>query len=259
MQANRPERKDALVSHAIRNTSPVRIKTGALTALTPIADGRCDDNSDNSDWTNSTIIFFRILTGYTVQYKYPQITISIIIVIIIMSRSLLCLLVTLLSSGTCFAWSPNPLSSVFGSTRVQHSIIHSDSSSSTDDESSSSAFASRRNFLSAAAMNICLLGAAAPAMAAPSPTPDEEQTKATIYRSGKQPMVPGQKPRDKGDTKGSRKDPDFLRSISDCKSQCQTTPGSDGLARPKEDCLSDCQDICCKTYEQCTFDIVPRI
>lgn len=81
----------------------------------------------------------------------------------------------------------------------------------------------------------------------------------TIYLTGKAPKVPGQKPKEKGDTSGTKKDPKFLRSISDCKSQCETTPGPDGYARSKEDCLSDCQDICCTTYEQCTFAIVPRI
>ena len=100
---------------------------------------------------------------------------------------------------------------------------------------------SRRMFLSAAATQICLLGASSSASAADS---------ATIYKSGKAPIVPGQKPKDKGDVKGTRKDPDFLRSVADCKNQCQSTNGPDGLARSKEDCLSECQDICCTTYEQ---------
>lgn len=81
----------------------------------------------------------------------------------------------------------------------------------------------------------------------------------TIWNSGKEPKVPGKKPRDKNDTSGTRKDPSFLRSISDCKNTCQNTTGPDGFARSKEECLSDCQDVCCKTYEQCTFAIVPRI
>mmetsp|Transcript_11610 Transcript_11610/g.17637 ORF Transcript_11610/g.17637 Transcript_11610/m.17637 type:complete len:154 (+) Transcript_11610:83-544(+) len=80
----------------------------------------------------------------------------------------------------------------------------------------------------------------------------------TIWKSGKTPIVPGQKPKDKNDTSGTRKDSSFLRSISNCKSQCETSTGSDGFARSKEECLSDCQDICCTTYEQCTFGIVPR-
>ena len=77
--------------------------------------------------------------------------------------------------------------------------------------------------------------------------------------AGKAPVVAGQKPKDKNDVKGTKKDPDFLRSIGDCRAQCQNTAGPDGLSKPKEDCLSECQDICCNTYEQCTFAIVPRI
>ena len=79
-----------------------------------------------------------------------------------------------------------------------------------------------------------------------------------IWKTGKSPIVPGQKPRDKSDVKGTRKDPSFLRSISDCKSKCENTPGPEGLAKSKEECLAECQDICCTTYEQCTFAIVPR-
>lgn len=80
----------------------------------------------------------------------------------------------------------------------------------------------------------------------------------TIWKTGRAPIVPGQKPRDKDDVKGTRKDPNFLRSVADCKGKCENTPGSDGLARTKEECLTTCQDICCTTYEQCTFAIVPR-
>mmetsp|Transcript_2646 Transcript_2646/g.2521 ORF Transcript_2646/g.2521 Transcript_2646/m.2521 type:complete len:168 (+) Transcript_2646:16-519(+) len=81
----------------------------------------------------------------------------------------------------------------------------------------------------------------------------------TIWKSGKTPIVAGAKPKDKNDTNGTRKDSSFLRGISNCKSQCEGSNGPDGFARSKEECLSDCQDICCSTYEQCTFGIVPRI
>jgi hypothetical protein len=88
----------------------------------------------------------------------------------------------------------------------------------------------------------------------------DDASSKTIYLTGKRPKVPGEKPKgDPNDTKGTRKDPNFLRSISDCKSQCERTSDSDGLVRDKYDCLSECQDICCTTYEQCTFAIVPRI
>jgi hypothetical protein len=81
----------------------------------------------------------------------------------------------------------------------------------------------------------------------------------SLWITGKAPKIPGQKPKDKNDVSGTRKDPNFLRSLSDCKGQCERTPTSDGYAKSKEDCLSECQDICCSTYEQCTFGIVPRI
>lgn len=105
------------------------------------------------------------------------------------------------------------------------------------------------------ALSAVLFGASAlPAVAAAA---DEKEK--TVYLTGKAPKVPGQKPKDKSDVSGTRKDPKFLRSLSDCKSRCETIPTSEGLARSKEDCLSECQDICCATYEQCTFGIVPRI
>ena len=79
-----------------------------------------------------------------------------------------------------------------------------------------------------------------------------------VWKTGRTPQIPGQKPKDKEVTKGTKKDPGFLRSISDCKSKCENSYGPDGLARTSTECLSECQDICCTTYEQCTFAIVPR-
>ena len=102
-------------------------------------------------------------------------------------------------------------------------------------------------------------------VAAVTCSPDEAQAASssyvlgTIWNTGKQPKVPGEKPKDKNDTSGTRKDGNFLRSIADCKSQCENSTGPDAYSRSKEECLSDCQDICCKTYEQCSFAIVPRI
>ena len=83
-------------------------------------------------------------------------------------------------------------------------------------------------------------------------------TDSIVYLTGKSPKVPGEKPKDKSDTKGTKRDSNFRRSISDCKSQCEQKLGPDGYARNKEDCLSECQDVCCTTYEQCTFNITPR-
>ena len=142
------------------------------------------------------------------------------------------------------AWSPQ--------TRVSRGIHSVDETSL--DATKSQLQNTRRGFLNVAAMNLCLLGAAPVAFAADKPLPP-----GTTYTSGKSPLPPGETRKKPDNPKGTRKDPDFLRSISDCKSQCQNTLGPDGLAKSKEDCLSECQDICCKTYEQCTFNIVPRI
>lgn len=68
-----------------------------------------------------------------------------------------------------------------------------------------------------------------------------------VYRSGKNPDVSASK-----DSKvGTKKDINFLRCMSNCKSNCQL-PG-EGLA--KTDCVQDCQDQCCDSYEQCSFKI----
>lgn len=175
------------------------------------------------------------------------------------------LILAIYLSTSVSAWSPNRQLSLVLFSRPSHETILRFSASSGDldvvsqDTSSSesektNAQETRRRFLNAAAMNICLLGGGAPAvLAADSPLPP-----GTKYISGKTPLAPGETKKSDS-TKGTRKDPDFLRSVSDCKNQCQSSVGSDGLARSKEDCLSECQDICCKTYEQCTFNIVPRL
>lgn len=67
-----------------------------------------------------------------------------------------------------------------------------------------------------------------------------------IYRSGKNPI-----PNANGSKDGTKKDSNFLRCLSNCKSRCQAP--SDGLA--KVDCVQDCQDQCCNSYEQCSFKI----
>jgi hypothetical protein len=159
------------------------------------------------------------------------------------------------------AWSPQlNFSRIAHSSHSDGTRAHSSSTASTvGDESStfsnSQTHDTRRQFLNAAVVNFCLMGAAAPAaMAADAPLPP-----GTKYISGKTPLPPGETKKKSDNPKGTRKDPDFLRSVADCRNQCQSVPGPDGLAKSKEDCLSECQDICCKTYEQCTFNIVPRI
>jgi len=75
------------------------------------------------------------------------------------------------------------------------------------------------------------------------------------YKSGKAPVSMDLKEKNsntKGasDSKaGTKKDSNFLRCMSNCKSDCQAP--SSGLA--KVDCFQDCQDQCCNSYEQCSF------
>lgn len=164
-------------------------------------------------------------------------------------------LLSVMAVSRGLAWSPQSLFHFASNHQrgVQSSLPADESFGAKGDHHD--AFATRRAFFgAAAAMSVGVVIGAAPAAVWSA-----DGSPATIYKSGKAPVVPGGKPRDKNDVKGTRKDPDFLRSVADCRSQCQNSLGSDGYARAKEDCLSECQDICCKTYEQCTFDIVPRI
>ena len=72
------------------------------------------------------------------------------------------------------------------------------------------------------------------------------------YKSGKAPYIDGEQNKDKDkSTAGTKKDTSFLRAMSDCKTKCQQ-PG-EGLA--KNDCVQDCQDQVCNSYEQCSFKI----
>ena len=174
------------------------------------------------------------------------------------SSSAFCMLVAVLVVvSSCSAWSPIRFGNFAPFNRnVNHVYLEDNDNTSSEEQQQQQKevnFQARRTFLTAAAMNVCLVGAA------PVVAGADDGSAATVYKSGKAPIVPGKKPKDKNDLKGTRKDPDFLRSVADCRNQCQSTNGPDGYARSKEDCLSDCQDICCSTYEQCTFNIVPRL
>mmetsp|Transcript_26440 Transcript_26440/g.57937 ORF Transcript_26440/g.57937 Transcript_26440/m.57937 type:complete len:203 (-) Transcript_26440:242-850(-) len=172
------------------------------------------------------------------------------------------------------AWSPHPeFSRIFLSSRSHETTLRFSGSSSEDNSNFVSPASSpldgiplgstnaeghdtRRRFLAAAAMNICLAGVGVPAAIAGGA---ESYPPGTKYISGKKPLAPGETATKTDNTKGTRKDPDFLRSVADCRNQCQSGLGPDGFAKSKEDCLSECQDICCTTYQQCTFNIVPRL
>lgn len=69
---------------------------------------------------------------------------------------------------------------------------------------------------------------------------------ALVYKSGKNP-----RPNPSDPKAGSKKDSTFLKCLSSCKQDCQRP--SAGLA--KGDCVQDCQDQCCASYEQCSFKI----
>lgn len=113
----------------------------------------------------------------------------------------------------------------------------------------------RRFFCKVGSVLAVMIPTVQPGHAIEKPKPDD-----TIWMTGKMPMIPGQKPKDKNDVTGTRKDPNFLRSLSDCKNQCENMTGSNnGYAKEKDECFSECQDICCTTYQQCTFPIVQRI
>mgnify|MGYP001205730175 CR=1 FL=1 len=71
-----------------------------------------------------------------------------------------------------------------------------------------------------------------------------------IYKSGKNPRGP---PVNKDDKTGTKKDRKFLKCISNCKGDCESPTG--GLATNRVDCVQDCQDQCCETYEQCSYKI----
>mmetsp|Transcript_28775 Transcript_28775/g.54328 ORF Transcript_28775/g.54328 Transcript_28775/m.54328 type:complete len:134 (+) Transcript_28775:3-404(+) len=78
-----------------------------------------------------------------------------------------------------------------------------------------------------------------PAFSVPPPSP-------TTFISGKSPTPPKE-----NSTKGTRKDPTFLRAVSQCKSECEIKSSLD-----KTECLQKCQDAVCGSYEQCSFAII---
>ncbi|CEL93616.1 unnamed protein product [Vitrella brassicaformis CCMP3155] len=53
---------------------------------------------------------------------------------------------------------------------------------------------------------------------------------------------------------GTKRDPKFLKCLSQCLSECKK-PGSYGYSKSEDECLEDCRDECCFTYEQCSYAI----
>jgi len=52
---------------------------------------------------------------------------------------------------------------------------------------------------------------------------------------------------------GTKKDPKYLSCLNDCIPRCLGPPGSE--AKERFDCMAECQDECCFTYQQCTYTV----
>ena len=57
--------------------------------------------------------------------------------------------------------------------------------------------------------------------------------------------------KDKSD--GTKKDPKYLSCLNDCIPRCLGPPGSE--QKDRLECLEQCQDDCCFTYQQCTYRV----
>jgi len=101
-----------------------------------------------------------------------------------------------------------------------------------------SGIVSRRDLLSGISGTLALHGIAG-------------EASAKDWISGK-PEVPRSDPSDK---KGSRKDPTFLRCLGNCVSDCQQLGSGKAAPKDRAQCLAECQDGCCTTYEQCVLGI----
>jgi len=73
---------------------------------------------------------------------------------------------------------------------------------------------------------------------------------AKIWTSGKNPDGPAPK----GETKGTKKDYNYLQCLSGCLANCQK-PAIGKAEKERSTCLNECRDECCSTYEQCTYTI----
>jgi hypothetical protein len=97
-----------------------------------------------------------------------------------------------------------------------------------------------------AAASIALSTSSTPVLAAET---KDTVGKPLVFKTGKSP-IPNV---DKENKTGTKKDKKFLKCLSGCKSNCEQPTG--GLAIQRVDCVQDCQDQCCETYEQCSFKI----
>ncbi|KAJ1452086.1 hypothetical protein M885DRAFT_569156 [Pelagophyceae sp. CCMP2097] len=74
----------------------------------------------------------------------------------------------------------------------------------------------------------------------PAPAP------AKTWISGKNPDGPAPA----GETKGTKKDYGYLQCLSQCLARCQKP--TTGPEKERAQCLGECRDECCSTYEQCS-------
>ncbi len=76
-----------------------------------------------------------------------------------------------------------------------------------------------------------------------------QDPKRNVWISGKSIKEKGDK-----DRTGTKKDIKYLRCLSNCTSDCKK-PGASIDTSDNQSCLEQCQDQCCETYEQCTYQL----
>ena len=106
---------------------------------------------------------------------------------------------------------------------TNESIAFNSSSSNNCNGSKKPTAFSRRNFMDKIATTFVSIGSLTVLETMEVATNNKDLVayaadgQSTIWRSGKTPIVPSQKPKNPNDVKGTRKDPSFLRSIAQCK------------------------------------------
>merc|ERR1719183_2370691 len=110
----------------------------------------------------------------------------------------------------------------------------------------------RRDLLASVLSAAIVGGLAAPgaAVAKDAINDCEKWAPGRKWISGKSCQEKGSK-----ETKGTKKDPKYLRALQDCKAQGQA-PG--GKEESNNDINKLCRDEVCLTYEQCTYQIGPK-
>jgi len=100
----------------------------------------------------------------------------------------------------------------------------------------------------ATTMGVLFLGTPTPAFATDGQEAGDKAA-TLVFKSGKNPV----RNVDKEDKTGTKTDKKFLKCLSGCKSTCEQPTG--GPAVQRVDCIQDCQDQCCDSYEQCSYKI----